>query len=91
MTVGGDAAHGVLMFPVLKQQNEGASRWLPGFQDHRRHFYWYPCSLRTNSNTDRVGYLKAGGQRHIFPASHEHCVHNAEPLCLPDRDDLCRG
>jgi hypothetical protein len=23
MTVGGDAAHGVLMFPVLKQQNEG--------------------------------------------------------------------
>jgi|WetSurMetagenome_2_1015567.scaffolds.fasta_scaffold177385_2 hypothetical protein len=32
MTVGGDAAHGVLMFPVLKQHNEGLAVGYLGFR-----------------------------------------------------------
>jgi hypothetical protein len=32
MTVGGDAAHGVLMFPVLKQHNEGIASGYLGFR-----------------------------------------------------------
>ena len=51
MAVVGDAAHGVLMFPVLKQHSERIAVGYLGFQDRRRRLYCHHGSLHTASNT----------------------------------------
>ena len=51
MAVVGDAAHGVLMFPVLKPHSERIAVGYLGFQDHGRRLYCHHGSLRTASNT----------------------------------------
>ena len=52
-TVAGDAAHGILMFPVLKPHSERRGSRLPQCQDYGRHVHCRHGSVDPCSDTDR--------------------------------------
>ena len=90
MAVAGDAAHGVLMFPVLKPHSE---RLAFGYFAARiiDAVFIAVNVLFTPSNTARERVPESSGPQRFLPSSPEHRVRPGESVCLPDRHDRSLG
>jgi hypothetical protein len=76
-----DAAHGMLMLPVLKQQR--AHRlWLPRLQDCRCRISWPLESLYSSPNPAGPRVSESRRFRYVLPTGPERRRYTGEPICL---------
>ena len=87
MAVVGDAAHGVLMFPVLKPHNERIAVGYLAFRIMDAVFIAIMVLFVLLQIPLGSEYLKAASPRHVLPSSPEHCVRAGAAVCLRDRHD----
>ncbi len=90
MAAVGDAAHGVLMFPILKQHSEGmAIGYLAArIVDATFIAVMVLCSngsFHPDSNTTWQRVLESNARQRFLSSSPEYSIRTGEALCLPDR------
>ena len=82
MAVAGDAAHGVLMFPVLKPHSERIAFGYLGSRIIDAVFIAVMVLFVLLQIPLGSEYLKAAAPDTLLPSSPEHCVRPGEPVCL---------